>query len=69
MSYDGVSHTHRKLPNGSTREDWLNLYRTCIKLECIPDNRGGGNDDSRFDTSGSTAAAVEPARHGRVMFE
>ncbi|NJP43340.1 polymorphic toxin-type HINT domain-containing protein [Actinacidiphila epipremni] len=47
-----VSHnpswTNRQFDPGVSREEVLDNYQEGTGLECIPCNRGGGNDDSRF---------------------
>lgn len=47
-----VSHnpswTNRQFDPGASRADVLDNYQEGTGLECIPCNRGGGNDDSRF---------------------
>jgi len=43
------SWTNREFdPNTTTRQDVVDNYNEGTQLECIPCNRGGGNDDSRF---------------------
>ncbi len=47
-----VSHnpswTNRQFDPGVDRAEVLDNYQEGTSLECIPCNRGGGNDDSRF---------------------
>jgi hypothetical protein len=47
-----VSHnpswSNRQFPSDVDREQVLDNYQEGTSLECIPCNRGGGNNDSRF---------------------